>query len=402
MAQDDTVAQAAEAWFLTRGLPHFIADYRAASDIWTRALGALTILFVAEVIGNAPNQEFPLWLDGLAVVAALGLLLAAWTVANRVRGRRPLARPDDLGALELAFFVVVPALVPLVFGGQVRSGVITFGANVLVLGAIYLGTSYGIVSISRWALGRFVHQIESVVSLLARSLPLIALLVTFLFLTTEVWQTAGTLHGPAYWLALALFPAVGTLFMIVRLPRDVGELNHFEGWEDVAPLVVDTPVSAHVPESSSESTVDDLGAREWRNVGLVALFSQGVQIFIVSVLIGMFFVVLGLLLVDATTTTTWVTPAHAHVLATLTFGNRGLVITEELLRVAGFLTAFSGMNFTVYLLTDETYRREFRDEVVGELRQAFAVRAVYRAHRASGMAAAPDGADPSSSTMSPT
>ena len=57
------------------------------------------------------------------------------------------------------------------------------------------------------------------------------------------------------------------------------------------------------------------------------------------------------------------------------------MLTEQLLRVAGFLTAFSGLNFTVYLVTDVTYRREFRDEVVGELRQAFAVRAVYRAHR---------------------
>jgi hypothetical protein len=66
------------------------------------------------------------------------------------------------------------------------------------------------------------------------------------------------------------------------------------------------------------------------------------------------------------------------VLATVTVGHRNLVVTEELLRVAGFLTAFSGMNFTVYLLTDETYRREFRDEVLSELREAFAVRAVYR------------------------
>jgi hypothetical protein len=31
----------------------------------------------------------------------------------------------------------------------------------------------------------------------------------------------------------------------------------------------------------------------------------------------------------------------------------------------------------VYLLTDQTYRAEFRGEVVGELRQAFAVRAAY-------------------------
>ena len=59
-----------------------------------------------------------------------------------------------------------------------------------------------------------------------------------------------------------------------------------------------------------------------------------------------------------------------------------MVLTAELLQVAGFLTAFSGFYFTVYVLTDATYRKEFLDEVLVELRQAFAVRAVYLAARA--------------------
>ena len=63
-------------------------------------------------------------------------------------------------------------------------------------------------------------------------------------------------------------------------------------------------------------------------------------------------------------------------LATLSLGQRDLVLTEQLLRVAGFLTAFAGLNFTVYLVTDQTYRTEFREEVVGELRQSFAVQRV--------------------------
>jgi hypothetical protein len=124
-----------------------------------------------------------------------------------------------------------------------------------------------------------------------------------------------------------------------------------------------------------QATASPLRPREWGNVGLVALFSQGLQIFIVSVLIGAFFVVLGVLLVSTATTLDWA--GEVHVLATWTLGERNLVVTEQLLRVAGFLTAFSGLNFTVYLLTDPTYRAEFRGEVVGELRQAFAVRAAY-------------------------
>ena len=42
---------------------------------------------------------------------------------------------------------------------------------------------------------------------------------------------------------------------------------------------------------------------------------------------------------------------------------------------------FAGLNFAVYLVTDATFRKEFRDEVVTEVRQAFAVRELYLANR---------------------
>jgi hypothetical protein len=60
------------------------------------------------------------------------------------------------------------------------------------------------------------------------------------------------------------------------------------------------------------------------------------------------------------------------------FGARPMVITEPLMRVAGFLAAFTGMYFTVVLSTDSTYRDEVAQDVAPEIRQAFAVRAAYR------------------------
>jgi len=375
---EDAVVERTEGWFIGRGLPHFISDYSATTDIWTRALPALTLLFLVEVAVLAPNRDYPLWRDALAIGLAFAVLLGAWALINRKRGRKLLARPDDVGPLEIAAFVVVPALVPLAAGGQERQAIVTALANVVLLGAIYLTTSYGLLAMTRWGLGRLMRQLEAVVSLLARALPMIALLVTFLFLTAEVWQTAGELDGIAYWIAVALFVVVGILFVIVRLPRDIGELNHFDSADDVVLLCAETPI-AGATDTVKLADAPPLGRREWGNVGLVALFSQGVQIFIVSTLIGVFFIVLGLLLVSEETTQSWAT--QVNVLATISLGDRELVLTEELLRVAGFLTAFSGLNFTVVLLTDQTYRSEFRGEIVGELRQAFAVRAAYLAYR---------------------
>jgi hypothetical protein len=293
----------------------------------------------------------------------------------------------------LTAFVVVPAAVAMLAGGQVRQAIGVAIVNVLLLAVIYFAASYGIVSMARWALGVLARQIGTVVLLLARALPLVALLVTFLFLTEEVWQTAGSIVGPVYWLAFLLFPVVGVLFLTSQLPRDVGTLNDFSAslelhGDDFGALCADTPV-ANVAQAPADGHPPALSRREWLNVALVSLISQGVQILLVSVLIGGFFVLLGILLVDERTTFAWA--RDVNVLVEFTVGNRQLVVTEQLLRVAGFLMAFSGLNFTVYLATDETYRREFRAEVLLDLRQAFAVRAAYLGYLAG-----------RSSTISPT
>jgi hypothetical protein len=90
-----------------------------------------------------------------------------------------------------------------------------------------------------------------------------------------------------------------------------------------------------------------------------------------------FFVLFGFLAISADIAAGW-TGSSVHVLADVTVGGRQLVVTEPLLRVAGFLGAFAGMYFTVVLSTDATYREEFTDDIGPELRQALAVRLVYR------------------------
>ena len=67
-----------------------------------------------------------------------------------------------------------------------------------------------------------------------------------------------------------------------------------------------------------------------------------------------------------------------YVLLSWSLDQHRMVVTEELLRVAGFLATLAGLSFTVYLVTDPTYRDEFRTDVASELREAFGVRAAYR------------------------
>jgi hypothetical protein len=63
------------------------------------------------------------------------------------------------------------------------------------------------------------------------------------------------------------------------------------------------------------------------------------------------------------------------VLLTLRTRYAALAVTPELLRVSGFLAAFSALYFTVSIVTDEAYRTILRRELDDDLQRALAVRA---------------------------
>ena len=228
---------------------------------------------------------------------------------------------------------------------------------------------------TRWGFGRLVRQLEAVTTLVARALPLLALLVTFLFLTQEVWQTAGDLAGVPYWLVVCLFPLVGVLFLVSRIPTDVGELNRFDDPDEIGPLSrVDAGCGGadrRLPAATAARRVANGGTSgSWRCSARGCRSRSSACSSAAS---------------SCCSACCWSTrrrrstgPDKCTSSRRSRSGQQDLVLTEQLLRVAGFLTAFSGLNFTVYLVTDLTYRREFRGEVVGELRQAFAVRGVPR------------------------
>jgi hypothetical protein len=372
----ETALAECERWFVRRGLPHLIEDYSASRDILTRAAPLLTIVFLAEIFA-ATNRDWPWWANVLALIAGFAAALGGWALVNRVRGRPALARPVDIGAIEIAVFVLVPALLPVVFGQQVRQGIVTALVNVGLLVTIFTGTSYGVLPLTRWAVGRVGRQIGGIFNLLVRALPLLLVFVTFLFLNAEVWQASSTLNGALLAIILSAFAAIGIAFVVARVPREIGQLARFDSWEDVRGLLGTSPlgsVCADRPAPAAETP--PLSRRQWGNVGLLVVFGQGLQIATVTLMVGVFLFGLGLVMVAPSTIATW-TQADPHVLADLTIAGRASPITEELLKVTAFLTCFTGLYFTVVMLTDEAYRHEFLADVVGEVREALAVRAAY-------------------------
>jgi hypothetical protein len=340
-----------ERRFRRAGLPLLIDGWSAREDALPRAFPLLAIVFVGELLGALNLSWSPLANVG-AFAAGLGLMLGAVVLINLLRGRPATALPRDLGVPELAVFIVLPALLPLLFGGQLTSALVTAGANVVLVALAAFGFGFGLFAIVTWAVRRVAGQLASSLLLLARAVPLLMLFAVVLFLTTEMWQTFAGLDDASLIGVAGLLVAVGTLFLLVRLPREVRALEREAG------------------------TGPPLTRAQRVNVGLVMLVSQGLQVLVVSIAVGVFFVAFGLLAVKPAVRDEWAGVA-GHVI-----GPEGLGLTVELLRVSAAIAALSGLYYAIAVLTDATYREEFLDEVTGEMRATFADRAEYLERRA--------------------
>lgn len=365
--------RAHERAFRRAGLPNLIEGYSATEDIFTRAIPVLTLVFAFELLG-AINLE---WDSALAnVFAFLGgvaILLGAFGLLNLLRGRPFASIPTKVGVPELVAFVVLPALLPLIFGGQWRSALATIAGQLVLLAAIYVFAKYGIISILRWTGGRFVEQLAASGTLLVRALPLLLFFSLVTFFTNEYWQMFGRGPEERFWAAIVLFAGLAAVFLLVQLSRSVLEL-----------------------ERGSDLAGEPLRRAQRVNVGLVIFLSQALQVAFVTLAVWTFFVVFGALLVRAPVRMDWLGTFGTEVLTIPFFGGTRIVITRELLRTAGGVAAFSALYYTVAMALDSSYRDELVTRITEEMRETFARRAEYlRLFR--GRGARPAGGAPSPS-----
>lgn len=340
-----------ETAFRRAGLPNLIENYSAAEDIFTRALPLLTLIFVLEIF-NALNLNYPWWANVLFFIGGVAISLSAFGALNASRGRPFASRPGRVGKPELAIFIAIPAIEPLLFGGQWRSALVTIVGNVLVLVALYLVVGYGLLPILRWAGARFATQLRASLTLLVRALPLLLFFALVTFFANEYWQMFGNASRPKFVAAIVLFAMLGAGFLLVRNPAGVRELER------------------------EASQGHPLTRRQRTNVGLVIFVNQAVQIAFVALAVWLFFMVFGSLLVKLSIVQSWV--GHVpHVLFTMPLFGDTISVTRELLRVASGTAAFSGLYYAVAMVVDSNYRDEFVTQITDQMRETFAMRADY-------------------------
>ncbi len=351
MSQGDEPA-AYEMQFRRAGLPMFVEGFSASTDVFNRAAPVLGLVVIAELMG-AGQLDWSWWQNVLALAGGVAVVIGGIVAINLLAGRPARAVPNRIGKTELAGFVLLPALLPLIFGGQLGSAALTVAINLLILAVIYAVFVYGLLAILRWVLIRLASQLASSLGLIAKAIPLLAIFALLSFTNEEVWDIFSSLSEQAYVAVIGLFVILGTAFLSVRVPREVRAIER-EACPDGPPLTRAQRV----------------------NVGLVLFVSQALQVLFVSLTIGAFFVVFGMLAIEESVREEWIGKT-GDVLVSISVGGDTFELTEELLRVAGGLAAFSGFYFAVAMLTDSVYREEFLSELTAEMRTSFRARAEY-------------------------
>lgn len=365
-----------ERWFLDRGIPHFIAEYNSSTRVWTRALRFLVPTYLLASIPVGADT----WRDaGIEFTATIVCILAAWVLVNLFRRQPPFSVPTRIGRVELGVYVLGPMLGHLILG-EWTDALIAGAVQLVLLGGAYVVTSYALIPLSTWTLKRSVDSLRIAGKAMARALPLLLLVVTFFFMTAEVWQVFARLRGLPYGLTLLLFLVSGAAFAANRGRKELDADVCLDDDGEVRELVVGTPaeaLAAHLPSIAPDCDTT-LTRRQRINLLMVIVVNQVLLAIVVATVIGAFFLVFGFLGIGGEVIEAWVLhPPHS--LWTLTVSGRQLMLSEELIRVTGFLATFSGFYFGVQSTTDPQLREGLDEFAEDNLRQLFAMRQVYLA-----------------------
>jgi hypothetical protein len=238
----------------------------------------------------------------------------------------------------------------------------------------YALTALRAAPIIRWALDRTFGSLFQLLPMTTRALPMLLLAITFLFINTEVWQVASNLTVGALWLVVLLFLLLGIAFLLVRLPEEVDRADDAVDDALLVRSCVGTPLEGasvelvEDPEADPAAYAEVQGFERW-NLILALLVIQTVQVLLLTLSVFAFLLLFGSMIMSEPVMESW--------LATKESG-----LTLDLVQVAAFLAAFSGLYLTVSTVTDETYRAQFFGDVQRELERAVGVRAIYLALRA--------------------
>ncbi len=369
--------RATEKWFIRRGLPMFVEDYSAGRDVWTRALPALAVLFVLDLFAVTYRADDKVGV-GLAAAIIVGFVVG-YVVWNRRRGARPWSLPDRVTPTWLLLFVLVPTALSFAFDRSLGGLLGAIVGPILLLVVVYVVTRYTLVAMTVWALRWTFQQLGDLGQLITRVLPLMLLVVTFLYLSPGVWQAMGSGTASTVGGALLVLAAVAVLFVITRARRELAKVDESTDRAGVVAAAVGTPLEGDVTDLPDLDLVVPMTARQRANLLLAMVVAQLVQVSLIGIVVWAFFVIFGYVAIRVQVQTVWLAGlSDPEVIGRAVDGH---ALTHASMRVAAFLGGFAAFYATVYSATDRLYRKHFAERITVELERALAVRRAYLSGR---------------------
>jgi hypothetical protein len=387
-----------DRWFLRQGLPHLIDQYSAREDILTRAAPVLSLIALGEVF-LVFGDRYKGWAQFAVFIAAIAVLMATVAVINRLRGRRAMALPDDVGILEIVGFVVAPTLIGLLSTLEWANAGIFVLVQIAILAVVYLGTSYGVVPMLAQALRQVVRGFAESVALLAKALPIMLVFSLFLFINAEVWLIADDWNLPFYFLTVGVMAVLITILVAASIRSETDGLGHFVSWAEVYEWSRFSPVEAVViHDAAKEVDQPPIGRRARANVSLMLFTNHLVKVVIVMGVVFAVYVGFGLLSIREVTLSEWLMVdgiQESDIYFETHWMGARVVLTQQLLLVSGFIAMLCGIQFSIAQVAARSGGEDGLDSVQRDVRRALAVRCVAR----EAAALTPEGDDAGQDTL---
>lgn len=370
--------EAADNWFLTRGLPAVLPRRARWRRLWVRSAPVLAaaatamvcvavLAFLAGDDGTVVFDDDPAAAEWFALLG-LVLILPVAVLAGWLTARAPAARHRRaVATVSVAVMVVTLAL-----EGSVADrlcGAVQVAAFVLAVLAL---NGFGVGSILAWAVRLTFEHLASVGALAARALPVV-LLTVLVFFNTYVWSMAATISGERLWLAMGFLFLIAVAFLFTGIADRVGPIlgRDTDGTEGTPETPLhDTPF-ADLPDPQS---ADPLSRDERLNIMFVVLASQIAQVAMVALVTSAIFFTLGLIVLSPDLLARWSPESVDHVVL---FGVT-VPVAPPLINVAMFQGALTFMYVSARAVGDGEYRADFLDPLVDDLRVTLAARSRYR------------------------
>jgi hypothetical protein len=362
-----------ERWFTARGVPQLVQGYRSEARLDARAAPLIGLwLAVATVwIERLRPDGTPDLVGTVIALVVTGMVLGTLLWARK---HPPFGTGAKLDLIDIGAIALVPAVVRAVLTASLNAGLKVPGFVLLGVGVIYVAVALGLPELSGWGLRHLRANLPHIAALVARTLPLLLILVVFLLFAAELWQVARALGLADLVAVTALLVAVGVILIVTQAGRQIRAVEQ-AGWDAVTTgLLADTP-AAELPRDAQPPPIRPLRPLERLNLVVLMLISQGVQSLFVALMLTAFLIALGMLAVPAALQETWA-GGPVRDLAAFVFLDSRRALSLELVIAATLLGGMCGLYFTGLALTDPTYRAE-SSLVLADIEQIMAVRSVY-------------------------